>query len=138
MDMGCAINRPSPPKKKGDFAMFCHKCGAEIDDEAIICPHCGCGTVNYQQKRQEPQQIVINNSSNSSSYSNASIFGHGKMINKWVSFFLCLFLGPLGAHKFYERKIGMGILYLFTLGLFGVGWIVDIIVILFKPNPYYV
>ena len=32
----------------------------------------------------------------------------------------------------------MGILYLFTLGLFGIGWIVDTISYLFKPNPYYV
>ena len=32
----------------------------------------------------------------------------------------------------------MGILYLLTCGLFGIGWIVDIIIILTKPNPYYV
>ena len=54
------------------------------------------------------------------------------------AFFLCLFLGYLGAHKFYEGKVGMGILYLFTLGLCGIGWIVDCILILLKPNPYYV
>ena len=22
--------------------MFCNKCGAEINDEAVICPKCGC------------------------------------------------------------------------------------------------
>lgn len=32
----------------------------------------------------------------------------------------------------------MGILYLFTLGLFGIGWLIDTIILLFKPNPYYV
>ena len=53
-------------------------------------------------------------------------------------FFLCLFLGYFGAHKFYEGRIGMGILYLLTIGLFGIGWIVDIILILMKPNPYFV
>lgn len=58
--------------------------------------------------------------------------------NKWVTFLLCFFLGFLGAHKFYEGKVGMGILYIFTMGLFGFGWLVDIILILFKPNPYYV
>lgn len=24
--------------------MFCPKCGKEIMDEAVICPHCGCAT----------------------------------------------------------------------------------------------
>lgn len=32
----------------------------------------------------------------------------------------------------------MGILYIFTGGLFGIGWVIDTIAYLFKPNPYYV
>jgi restriction system protein len=60
------------------------------------------------------------------------------MKRKWIAFFLCLFLGMFGAHKFYEGKIGMGILYFFTAGLFGFGWIADCIAILRKPDPYYV
>lgn len=24
--------------------MFCSKCGKEIDDEAVVCVHCGCAT----------------------------------------------------------------------------------------------
>ena len=60
----------------------------------------------------------------------------GKMKNKWVAVALCFFLGVFGAHKFYEGKIGMGILYLFTCGLFGIGTIIDFFVLLFKPNPY--
>lgn len=43
----------------------------------------------------------------------------------WTDFFICLFLGWLGVHKFREHKAGMGILYLFTFGLFGIGWIID-------------
>ncbi len=54
--------------------------------------------------------------------------------NKWVSFFLCLFLGFLGVHRFYERKFGTGILWLFTGGLFGIGWLIDLIIILARPN----
>jgi restriction system protein len=49
---------------------------------------------------------------------------------KWVAFWLCLFLGELGAHYFYVGRIGMGILYLLTCGLFCIGWIVDIFRIL--------
>ncbi len=62
----------------------------------------------------------------------------GKEINKWVAFLLCFFLGGFGIHKFYEGKIGMGILYIFTGGLCLIGVIVDLIIILTKPNPYYV
>lgn len=57
--------------------------------------------------------------------------------NKWVSFFLCLFLGYLGIHKFYEGRILLGILYIFTCGLFGIGIIIDLVILFFKPNPYY-
>ena len=57
--------------------------------------------------------------------------------NKWVSFFLCLFLGGFGVHKFYEGRVLLGVLYLFTGGLFGIGIIVDLITLFFKPNPYY-
>ena len=45
----------------------------------------------------------------------------------WSQFFLCFFLGILGVHKFVERKTGMGLLYLFTGGLFGIGWLIDCI-----------
>lgn len=40
----------------------------------------------------------------------------------WV---LLTFLGFFGAHRFYLGKIGTGLLYLFTLGLFGIGIIYD-------------
>ena len=59
------------------------------------------------------------------------------MKNKWVAFFLCFFLGYLGIHKFYEERILLGIVYLLTGGLFGIGWLIDTFVLLFKPNPYY-
>lgn len=48
-----------------------------------------------------------------------------------IEFFLCLFLGFFGVHKFYKKKIGIGILYFFTAGMICLGWIYDSI-ILFK------
>ncbi|MGN0492982.1 MAG: NINE protein [Acutalibacteraceae bacterium] len=50
---------------------------------------------------------------------------------------ICLFLGYLGIHKFYEGRILLGILYIFTGGLFGIGVIVDLVILFFKPNPYF-
>lgn len=46
-----------------------------------------------------------------------------------LALILCIFLGYLGAHRFYTRKWGSAILYLFTGGLFFVGWIRDICVL---------
>lgn len=30
--------------------MFCSKCGAHIDDMAVVCPRCGCPTGNYYRQ----------------------------------------------------------------------------------------
>lgn len=58
-----------------------------------------------------------------------------------VTLLLCIFLGEFGIHRFYAGKIVTGLVYLFTGGLFGVGWIIDIIFIVckrFKDKAGYV
>jgi|GEM_PF-2752005 len=47
--------------------------------------------------------------------------------NKETAYILwaCGLVGLMGLHRFYLGKIGTGLLWFFTLGLFGVGWIVD-------------
>lgn len=59
-----------------------------------------------------------------------------KYCNKWVTLFLCYFLGIFGVHKFYEGKKKMGKIYLFSFGLFGYGWLFDLFRTLFKPSRY--
>lgn len=49
---------------------------------------------------------------------------------KTIALVLLLFLGALGAHKFYLGQTGKGILYLFTGGLCGIGLIIDLIKLL--------
>ena len=108
---------------------FCKHCGEKIPTDAIICTKCGR---QVEELKQERQNIVINNSNVNNNVNQVA----GKAKNKWVSLVLCIF--TVCGHKFYEGKIGMGIIYLFTGGLFGIGWLIDIISLLFKPNPYYV
>ena len=125
---------------------YCKYCGSQIPWEAVICVHCGCQVEELKSAQQQP--VIINNTNdNSSSNNNANInrnagdnavIVNGRAKSKWVALLLCFFLGYLGAHKFYEDKVGVGILYLLTCGLFGIGWVVDFISLLFRSNPYYV
>lgn len=39
---------------------------------------------------------------------------------------IAIFLGWAGGYRFYKKQTGLGILYLLTFGLFGIGWLVDI------------
>ena len=118
---------------------YCKHCGQIIDADCVVCPKCG---KQVEDLKSDQKSVIINNSASSSASSsaeaaaNARVYVTGKPKNKWVAFFLCLF--TLCGHKFYEGKFGMGILYLCTLGLFGIGWIIDLFTILGKPNPYYV
>lgn len=114
---------------------FCKFCGSLIAEDAIICTACGRQVEELKTAPSAQPQIVINND-NKNVNTNYNAFGR-RLCNKWVAFFLCVFLGFLGAHKFYEGKGGAGIIYILTFGLFGIGWIIDIIAILFKPNPYF-
>lgn len=114
---------------------FCKYCGEKIPEDAVICTKCGR---QVEEIKQNQPNVVINNTNTNSNVNKNVNAGFGREKNKWVALILCIFLGYIGAHKFYEGKAGMGILYIFTIGLFGIGWIVDIISLIFKPNPYYV
>lgn len=34
--------------------MFCKTCGASINDEAVVCPHCGCATGKAMNRVDAP------------------------------------------------------------------------------------
>lgn len=117
-------------------AKYCQYCGAQIPADAVVCSHCGR---QVAELRQAQPQVIISNTMNGAQQApqqNLGVIGRPK--DKWVAVILCLLLGTVGGHKFYEGKVGIGVLYILTIGLFGIGVIIDLITLLCKPNPYYV
>ena len=118
--------------------MKCPNCGANIYDDVNRCQYCGAyqpvkpqhqppvqsppypppQTIIYQVVQSDPLAGAVSNRTPVSDK------------NRWVAFLLCFFFGGLGFHKFYVGKVGAGILYFFTIGLFGIGWLLDLIFIL--------
>jgi TM2 domain-containing membrane protein YozV len=55
------------------------------------------------------------------------------MYNTFIAYLLWVFsgCGALGFHRFYLNKVGSGVLYIFTGGLFGIGSLYDLVTL---PN----
>ena len=114
--------------------MYCQYCGKRVNDDASFCPSCGAalnsnagGTV-YQTRQQPITVNIVSSNANTNNNTAGGSFYPYK--SRWAAFFLCLFLGGIGAHRFYVGKVGTGILWLLTIGLLGIGWLIDLIVIL--------
>lgn len=100
--------------------MYCSKCGKETSAEAEFCAHCGAPTKAAPDKAVQVQTQLTQRH-------------EGPDVSEKLilpAFLLCWFLGTLGIHRFYVGKTGTGILYLFTLGLLGIGALIDFVMII--------
>ena len=133
---------------KGESSMAtvkCQVCGAPMD--GATCGYCGFNTGSAQQQQtQTAQAQPAQVHTQSHAQAQPQFVQAGPQVtevhhvyhnaprvstrNKGVALLLCFFVGVFGAHQFYAGKVGMGILYFFTVGLFGFGVIVDFIKIL--------
>lgn len=107
-------------------------CGAITEEEFISKKEMILNRTSNINTEKTKKEEVIKEIKKEESVSEINKEQISEKNNKWTIFLLCLFLGYLGVHKFYEGKIGMGILYLCTFGLFGFGWLIDLILILTK------
>lgn len=119
--LAAASSRESRKGKMGDPADYCRVCGTQIAGGTAFCPACGTPA---GQATQQP--VIVN------VYGRDSYGGHGDypFKSKWAAFFLCLMFGWFGVHRFYVGKTGTGVLWLMTAGFFGIGWTIDLILIL--------
>lgn len=100
---------------------------------------------NFSNNTQSGQPVInnyyYNNSNNISNMNSGNTYANvnmnGKVKDKYVALPLCIFLGVIGVHRFYEGKIATGLLWLFTGGLFGLGWFIDLLILIFKKGRYY-
>ncbi|GBU24031.1 hypothetical protein R83H12_00652 [Fibrobacteria bacterium R8-3-H12] len=114
-------NQPANVPAKAQDEVYCASCGAVIKQAAEICPKCGV-RVKPIATNSAPVQVVVNQNNN------AAI--QQEQLSKTTALLLALFLGWAGIHRFYVGKSGTGLIYLFSAGICGIGWIIDVLMIL--------
>jgi TM2 domain-containing membrane protein YozV/RNA polymerase subunit RPABC4/transcription elongation factor Spt4 len=105
---------------------YCQNCGEEIDEQAEVCTHCGvnqtneltgdhgerganekycsnCGELINKQADICPECGVRQGSTGSGAEADT---------DQTVAGILAILLGGLGAHKFYQGRVGLGLVYL--------------------------
>ena len=71
-----------------------------IDNACVVCPKCG---KQVAALKSEQPNIIINNSNENTNINHNQVGGYGRPKDKWISFFLCLFLGIFGGHKVFSE-----------------------------------
>lgn len=108
-----------------DPMIYCPNCGKGVKGRVSFCPSCGARMAQPEQfSGQGGTTNVYTTVSYNSQPSNVSDK------NKWITFLLAFLVGWLGVHRFYVGKIGSGVAWLLTGGVFGIGWFIDWIMIL--------
>ncbi len=87
---------------------FCPRCGHELLSVGDYCSQCGLPIPPDERLYDEPDASPR---------------------SRLVALLLCILLGYFGVHRFYVGKIATGVIWLLTGGLFGIGYLVDIIMI---------
>lgn len=129
----------------------CPNCGAPLMD--FHCIYCGYEVPSdYERVKRFAQEFTEDVKSNlgpatqewvdkakqqaqnsQNAWYNQKRTGYGQEVSdksRTLTLILLLFLGVWGIHHFYNGRIVLGIFYIFTWGFFGVGWLIDLVLIL--------
>lgn len=116
--------------------MICAYCKNRVFPSDRKCPACG-GTVfettdEPRQRAAAPQEPVAEPQVvYQTIHHTLYVKPERSPRSRWIALFLCLIGGFFGLHRFYAGKMGTGVLYVFTGGLFFFGVFVDFFSILF-------
>ena len=110
--------------------VVCVKCGRKFDESEetayydeksrrYTCLYCHLREYEEKEKAAELAK----------SRAAAQSAAHVSQKSRTVALIICVFVGFLGIHHFYSGRNGLGVLYLLTAGLCGIGWIIDIVLI---------
>lgn len=122
----CGYRRPTklcPVCKTENAGEYCSSCGHQFDSVSTAIPQ--QPTIIIQNVTSPAAPVTSPEPKPSPTYKYQFPIKSSK--GQLATLLICLFLGYFGIHYFYVNKIGMGLVYLFTFGLFGIGWFVDII-----------
>lgn len=88
--------------------------------------------IKPEEKMVIDSELVITNHSSdvNNGYIQQNITTQKSEKSRGTAAVLCFFLGAFGIHRFYVGKIGTGLLWMFTAGLFGIGAFIDFIIII--------
>ena len=111
-------------------AAFCEYCGTKMPIERVETTAINAEnvTVNnyYVQQAEQTPTSSLRRSAQSTFADSEPVLGASPK-SRLITLLLCIFLGYLGAHRFYTGRYLLGVLYVFTIGIFGIGWLVDIV-----------
>lgn len=112
------------------YRFKCEDCGSKkyekLDENIYKCSYCGrveevYRTESEENKKKEDEMFKLQKE-----YVETVTQSEKTIRNIGMLLIIAVFGGILGLHKFMEGKIKMGVLYIFTWGLFGVGLMIDI------------
>jgi hypothetical protein len=90
----------------------CGRCSLAMPRSAPYCPGCGA--------------LVHSSASGARPIEYEEVSDYSRLL----ALLLCIFLGYIGAHRFYVGRLWTGVLWLLTGGLFGAGYVLDLVAIL--------